>query len=155
MIIALDPEARKQRLQDSDSRPMSETNNGRIIAKHPSLKVLSHKQIKTTIYIKSKTPYISALKRVSKFLSQLPRHGAEYVTIMGMGKAVEKTLSVGCHFQEEKGKRVVVLTQTVALLDDILTEQDPGESAEDMEDDDKETVLRKRTVSGVELRIYY
>ncbi|CEP61987.1 ribonuclease P/MRP protein subunit POP7 LALA0_S04e05160g [Lachancea lanzarotensis] len=135
---------------------MSTVKNGRIIAKHPSVKILSHKQIKTTIYVKSTTPYISAVKRVNKFLSQLQRHGAQYVTVLGMGKAVEKTLSVGCHFQEEKGKKVVVLTQTIPLVDEILAEQagDEGESAEDIEDADLETVLRKRTASGVEVRIY-
>ncbi|SCU87237.1 LAME_0D09296g1_1 [Lachancea meyersii CBS 8951] len=128
--------------------------NQKILVKHPSVKVLSHKQIKTTIYLKSKTPYISALKRVTKFMTQLQRQGAEYVTVLGMGKAVEKTLSIACHFQEEKGKKVVVLTQSVALLDEILADENDDENVEDIEDEDRETVLRKRTVSGVEVRIY-
>ncbi|SCU94683.1 LANO_0E07668g1_1 [Lachancea nothofagi CBS 11611] len=127
--------------------------DGAVVTKHPSVKLLSHKQIKTTIYVKSKTPYVSALKRTNKFLRQLKRHGAEYVTIMGMGKAVEKTLAIGCHFQEEKGKKVIVSTQSVDVLDEIAQES-AYESLEDVEEEDMETTLRKRTTSGVIVRIY-
>ncbi|SCU84728.1 LADA_0D03444g1_1 [Lachancea dasiensis] len=129
-------------------------SNQRILTKHPSVKLLSHKQIKTTIYIKSQTPFVSALKRVNKFLGRLQRHGAEYVSIMGMGKAVEKTLSIACHYQEEKGKKVEVITQSIAVLDEVVKNGDTTEEPEGIDDEDKETSLRKRTVTGVEIRIY-
>ncbi|CUS23930.1 LAQU0S12e03224g1_1 [Lachancea quebecensis] len=130
----------------------------KLIAKRPSLKLLSHKQIKTTLYIKSQTPYVSALKRINKLMSQLQRHGAKYVTVLGMGKASEKTLAVACHFQEEKGKKVEVLTQSVDVLDEILKCDSVTQSIEehnsDAEDVDREVELQKRTVSGVEVRIF-
>ena len=44
--------------------------NTKLIRKRPTLKTLSHKKIKTTIYIKSNTPYIRGLKRTKKFLSE-------------------------------------------------------------------------------------
>lgn len=128
----------------------------KLVVKHPSLKVLSQKQIKTTMYVKSKTPYISALKHINKLLGQLQRHGAEYVTVLGMGKASEKTLAVACYFQEEKGKKTEVLTQSVEVLDELTkgTSEECEDSEEDIQDEDKELVLRKRTISGVEVRIF-
>lgn len=72
-----------------------------------------------------------------------------------MGKAVEKTLALGWHFQDQKNKKIEVYTKTIEVLDEVITEgQADIDMESDVEDDDKETQLKKRAVSGVELRIY-
>ncbi|QHS71728.1 ribonuclease P/MRP protein subunit POP7 [Saccharomyces paradoxus] len=125
------------------------------VRKHSSLKTLTHKQIHTTIFVKSTTPYVSALKRINKFLESVRRHGSSYVTVLGMGKAVEKTLALGCHFQDQKNKKIEVFTKTIEVIDEVITEEQADiEIKSDVEDDDKETRLKKRTLSGVEVRIY-
>lgn len=130
-------------------------SQGKLVSKHPSIKTLSHQKIKTTIYVKSKTPYVSALKRINKFMSQLPRHGSEYVTVMGMGKAVEKTLSLGCYFQDTKGRKVEIITKSIEVLDEVVVNDGDQEDEQNiLHEEDLETTLRKRLVSGVELRIY-
>lgn len=125
----------------------------KLIRKHPSIKVLSRKQLKTTIYVKSNTPYISALKRIKKFLRDLDKNGASYVVVLGMAKATEKVLSLGCHFEQQLGKKVDVLTKSVEVIDEVATEENDLED-DPVEDRDRETLLKKRPVSGVELRIY-
>lgn len=126
----------------------------RVVRKLPSMKVLSRKQIKTTMYVKSSTPYISALKRIKKFLGDLQKNGASYVVVLGMGKAIEKTLSLGCHFEQQLGHRVETLTKSVELVDEVLTDREMAVPHDSGEDTDRETMLKKRTVSGVELRVY-
>ncbi|KAK5778696.1 ribonuclease P/MRP protein subunit POP7 PWA37_000028 [Arxiozyma heterogenica] len=129
----------------------------KLIRKRPTLKTLSHKKIKTTIYIKSTTPYISALKRIKKFLSELQKHGAKYVTLLGMGKAVEKTLALGSYFSQEKGQKVQVMTRTIKVIDelkDISETQESVNEEEETDENDEETFLKRRTLSGVEVRIF-
>lgn len=126
----------------------------KLVRKLPSVKVLSSKQIKTTIYVKSNTPYISALKRIKRFLRDLEKNGASHVVVLGMGRAIEKTLSLGCHFEQQLGKKVEVLTKTVELVDEVAAESDESIESEDLRDADRETTLKKRSVSGVELRVY-
>ncbi|QLL30877.1 hypothetical protein HG536_0A06920 [Torulaspora globosa] len=128
--------------------------HAKLIRKLPSVKVLTRKQIKTTMYVKSNTPYISALKRIKKFLRDLEKNGASYVVVLGMGKATEKTLSLGCHFEQQLGKKVEVLTRTVELVDEVSAESEESIENEDLRDIDRETTLKKRCVSGVELRVY-
>lgn len=123
----------------------------KLLRKLPTVKTLSRKQIKTTIYVKTSTPYISALKRIKKFLRDLPKSGSTYVVVLGMGKAIEKTLSLGCHFEQQLGKKVDVLTKSVELLDEVSLDDEDGDSIKDV---DRETMLKKRTISGIELRIY-
>lgn len=118
---------------------------GKLVKKHPSVKALSPKQIHSTVYLKSRTPYVSALKRINKFLGNTHRSGSSYVTVLATGKAVEKALSLGCHFGQHLQKRVEVLTKSVEVIDEVTEEDDES---------DAETQLKKRTISGIELRIY-
>lgn len=120
----------------------------KLIKKHPSVKSISRKQIHSTLYLKSKTPYVSALKRINKFLTNINKTGSTYVTILGMGKAVEKALSLACHFQDQLQKKVDILTKSI----DVMDELSHGDDDEDPSDADSE--LKKRTVSGIEIRIY-
>ncbi|SCU92014.1 LAMI_0E08350g1_1 [Lachancea mirantina] len=129
----------------------AQKSSGKLISKHPTMKVFSHKKIKTTMYLKASTPYISALKRIGKLLGSLRRHGAEYVSVLGMGKAVEKCLSVACHYEGERAYRVEVRTQSVSVFDEIA---DSDDSEIDIRDEDRETRLQPRNLSGVEVRIY-
>lgn len=117
--------------------------------KLPSVKVLSLRRIKSTMYVKSSTPFMSAVKKIDKMLSICP----QYVTVLGMGKAVSKTLAVACHFQERT--RVQVRTTTVDVLDRIEKSSGPSESNSDSESEsESESELRKRTLTGIELLIY-
>lgn len=125
----------------------------KLIKKHPTVKTLSRNQIKSHIYIKSTTPYVSALKRIKKFLEELNKSSAKCVVILGMGKATEKTLSLGCHFEQQLGKKIDVFTRTVQVLDGI-TDEDPEEVDNGAQEEDLEITLKKRTLSGVEVRIY-
>lgn len=117
----------------------------KLVKKHPSVKVLSAKKIRSTVYLKSQTPYVSALKRINKFLESIHRSGSSYVAVLATGKAVEKALSLGCHFDEHLKKKVEVLTKSVEVIDEVTEEEDEC---------DADTQLKKRTISGVELRIY-
>lgn len=131
--------------------------NAKLIKKRPTIKTLSHKKIKTTIYIKSQTPYVSGLKRTKKFLADLSKHGAKYATLLGMGKAVEKTLALGTYFSQEKGHKIEILTRTVKVIDELKSmdsQEDGAEEDESVDDEDVETFLKRRTLSGVEIRIY-
>ncbi|CAI4058967.1 hypothetical protein N7582_001253 [Saccharomyces uvarum] len=133
----------------------TKSHSSKRVRKHPSLKTLTHKQIHTTVFVKSATPYVSALKRINKFLDGVHKHGSSYVVVLGMGKAVEKTLALGCHFQDQKNKKIEVFTRSIEVLDEVIAEQQEGvESESDVDDEDKETQLKKRTVSGIELHIY-
>ena len=68
---------------------------------------------------------------------------------------MEKTLALGCHFQDQKNKKIEVFTRSIEVLDEVIAEQQEGvESESDVDDEDKETQLKKRTVSGIELHIY-
>lgn len=131
---------------------MQSKTNMKLVKKRPTIKTLSHKKIKTTIYIKTSTPYISGLKRIKKFLADVSKHGAKYVTIMGMGKALEKTLALAAYFNEEKGHKIQIMTKTIKVIDEVKEEDDEIDS--NIDEEDEETILKKRTLSGVEVRIY-
>ncbi|AGO14071.1 AaceriAGR216Wp [[Ashbya] aceris (nom. inval.)] len=97
------------------------------------------------MYVKSGMPYVSGIKRVVRWLEALDarRGGAErYVTLLGLGRAAERTLSVACHFQD--ARRVEVRTLSTEVLDELAA----------ADADDAPTALRARSVSGVEVRIY-
>ena len=97
------------------------------------------------LYVKSGMPYVSGIKRVARWLEALDsrRSGGErHVTLLGLGRAAERTLSVACHFQG--ARRVEVRTLSTEVLDEL--------AAADAEDEPCE--LRARRVSGVEVRIY-
>jgi len=112
--------------------------------RHDPSKKFKFSDLETTIHIKSSTPYISAIKRCQKLLGNLPKKQpkAQYITIMGMGAAIEKTMSIGVFFQKEQGLKVDMLTKSVEVLDEF-----------DDENLDNDTIYRKRKISAVELHI--
>lgn len=58
------------------------------------------------------------------------------VTLMGTGKAVEKTLSLASWFEQQPDCHVVVKTKTVATVDDIIAEGD-ADAADAQEDESR------------------
>lgn len=136
-----------------------EQKQAKIIKKHPSLKQSTHNDIKTLIYIKSSTPFVSGIKRVNKFLKNLEKTKKDpklqCITLLGMGKAAEKTMTLGCYFAEEKRKRIEIRTTSIDVIDEIILQgQDGASITPQLDERDKETELKKRSLSGVEIKIY-
>lgn len=128
------------------------------VIKHPPLKKYSYTELDTTLYVKSSTPFMSAVKRINKMISKfdeipnkrgkLVRRGniskkVKYITVKGMGKCLEKVLNIGIHFQSENFK-VDTFTKTIGVLDEIV----------DGNEDETESELKKRNVGAIEIRIY-
>ncbi|KAG0667827.1 hypothetical protein C6P45_005328 [Maudiozyma exigua] len=136
-----------------------EQKKAKIVKKHPSLKQSTHNDIKTIIYIKSSTPFVSGIKRVNKFLKNLEKTKKDpklqCIMLLGMGKAAERTISLGCYFAEEKRKRIEIRTKSVDVIDEVISPGQEGDTSTPLLDDrDKETELKKRSLSGVEIKIY-
>ncbi|CEP20751.1 unnamed protein product [Cyberlindnera jadinii] len=115
------------------------------LVKHAAPSQFKYSNLQTTVRIQHKTPYISAIKRVDTMMKALKGRQPKksYITVLGMGATIEKTMNIGVHFQAQ-GCRVEVLTKSVEVLDEFL----------DQDDSDDESVLRKRSVSCVELKVY-
>ncbi|KAL4729205.1 hypothetical protein ACLX1H_003616 [Fusarium chlamydosporum] len=98
------------------------------------------------IYVSSKTPFMAAVKRARKQLDaslkttnaapknaslhsrveNLKRTGgvaadSAVVTVMGTGRAIEKTLAVAGWFEQEGDCEVEIKTGTVGTVDDVVT----------------------------------
>lgn len=88
---------------------------------------------------------ISAIKHVQKLLEALPKvsPSARYVTIKGMGKAIDRAIVVAVRLQEQ-GKTVSFHTTTVTVIDEYEKKSDSENPPE----------LKARNVSGIEIRIY-
>ncbi|CAH0022859.1 unnamed protein product [Clonostachys rhizophaga] len=121
------------------------------------------------IYVSPSTPFMSAVKRVQKQLNaglrtqtaahknaslgsrirQLERasassgeKGSATVTVMGTGRAIEKTLSLASWFEQAGDYEVEMRTKTIGTVDDIVAEDDDGEDES-----------RVRKLSGLEVSI--
>lgn len=109
----------------------------------------------TTFLVKSHTPYISAVKKIDKILTKYSgktinvkyQHGqykkVRFVSVKGMGKAIEKTLSIGLKYQLDGDYKVDVFTGSIEVLDEILPT-----------DEDEESVYKRRMVSFVEVKLW-
>lgn len=127
--------------------------NGELRRKLPTLKTFSNDKIKTTIYVKCSSPYISIVKRTNHFLSQLEKRKSRYITLLGMGKAICKTLSVASYFSSLNGYKVDILTTTLQVLDEFYTDDGKDEDGNAISNEDREVKLSPRNLSGVEIRI--
>ncbi|KAL1893083.1 hypothetical protein Cpir12675_004274 [Ceratocystis pirilliformis] len=101
------------------------------------------------IYVSGKTPFMSVISRVRKELdkpcgsnrltsknmglsakiSALKQAGgtqgdSKVVTVMGTGKAIEKTLSVASWFSQQNDCEVAVETKTISTIDDVVLKED-------------------------------
>ncbi|KAG7665150.1 uncharacterized protein J8A68_001206 [[Candida] subhashii] len=138
----------------------------RLQAKHlkhsPNLIPQTETQKASTFLVKSRTPYVSALKTITKQLEKFEKTSnikkfqnlqykrVKYITVKGMGKSIEKTLSILLNFQERY--KVDILTGSVEVLDEFEMEKKEGEDVDD--DEEGEKVYKKRMVSSVEGRIW-
>ncbi|ANZ77388.1 BA75_04963T0 [Komagataella pastoris] len=111
------------------------------LIKHPPMRKYKVTEEKNTFFVKSSTLYVSAVKQISKKVEKLnaTQTKNKVFIVKGMGKSIPKVLSIGVYFQL-KNYRVEVFTGSVKVLDEF-----------EKEDDD--SILSKRTVSSVEVRI--
>lgn len=138
--------------------------NGKHIKHSPNTLPILKLEHETTFLVKSSTPYISALKRIQKILAKfdksvLPNRKyqnveykkVKYVTVKGMGKAIENTLSIALKFQDERNYKVDILTGSVEVLDEFQVASNDDDSDNDYNDD---KIFKKRMVSYIEARIW-
>lgn len=116
------------------------------------------------IYVSSNSPFMSVVRRTRKLLDKALRSNASaaknvslharvealkrdsgggtargaVVSVMGTGKAIEKTLHVASWFEQQGDCVVKIQTRTIATVDDVVTED-----ADDALGADNETRLRK------------
>ncbi|KAG0683083.1 hypothetical protein C6P40_000466 [Pichia californica] len=140
------------------------------IIKHAPLRPYIHTELDSTVYIKSNTPFISAIKRIEKLMKkfdEIPNKKGEmirrgnmskktkYITVKGMGKSISKVLNIGLHFKYEEKFTIDIFTKTVGVLDEFVEEDDKKEENKDNNgEDEDDDLLRKRNVGAVEIRIY-
>ncbi|KAG5953722.1 hypothetical protein E4U57_005228 [Claviceps arundinis] len=135
-------------------RKLAPIPKGAHVQKRPLLRPqLSSSSRSPTMYMSSKTPFMSAVRRVRKQLNRSLRRppasknaslqsrvaalnrstntaaGATgeaakpmVVTVMGTGKAIEKTLSLASWFEHQGDCDVALRTKTVKTVDDIVLE---------------------------------
>jgi ribonuclease P/MRP protein subunit POP7 len=123
---------------------MNKKSDNRRVIKHPPVKTLREVTTPGTIYISKRTPFVSALKRVTKQLDVLTKKQAnrKYVRVIALGRSMDLALSIGTEFQSQ-GRRVDVVTGTELATDEI---DDSGGM--------EEPKMQRRSVSKVEVRIY-
>lgn len=143
------------------------------LIKHAPLRPYVHTELDTTVYVKSTTPFMSAVKRIEKMLykfeeipnkrGELVRRGnasgkCKFITVRGMGKSIDKVVNLGLHFKYEEKCTVDIFTKSVGVLDEFVKnkeEMEPTkEEQEEKEVEEDESVLRKRNVGAIEVRIY-
>ncbi|CDK29874.1 unnamed protein product [Kuraishia capsulata CBS 1993] len=118
-------------MKTKQKAPKLERIEGRLV-KHGSARSFSYQEINRALYIRGDTPFTSAVKHVEKMLDKLSaktgKRGVEsfgntkFITVIGMGKAIEKVLSLGVFLKAEKLYRVDVLTKSVGVLDEFRKE---------------------------------
>ncbi|KAK9320759.1 hypothetical protein V1517DRAFT_196579 [Lipomyces orientalis] len=69
-------------------------------------------------HVSAKSPFISLLKRAKKEVIKLHSRRRNVVLLVGLSKAIEKTLSLGLRFQQ-MGYAIQVETDTVEIEDDL------------------------------------
>lgn len=134
-----------------------------IIKHSPNSKIGLKTEADTTFLVKSKTPYISAIKRIDKMLEKFDKASLDhkkyqrgeykkvkYVVVKGMGRAIEKTTSIGLHYMTQKAYKVDIRTGTVEVLDEIKT----ALAYSSKDDSDEESLFKKRNASFVEVRVW-
>lgn len=116
------------------------------------------KQHAKTVYISSKTNFMSAFKRVKQLLKHIEKRetqvelkharrsnrkgmgqaskflpqkddGPEPVYVKATGKAIDKALQLGLFLQLQRDLRVVLRTESVDVVDDIVAKRDGGTDA--------------------------
>lgn len=135
---------------------------GRVIGKKhvrhgPVSAIPLHVERESVFLLKTRTPYVLAIKRISKMLEKFDatranrKHSTgdykrvKYVAVKAMGRAISLAVLVGLFFEHERRLRVEYVTGTVLVLDEF--------TAEDSENDEEDE-MRKRAVSCLEVRVW-
>lgn len=92
-----------------------------------------------SFYFKSSTPVVSAVKKIDKKLAKLTGN-KRYISVFAMGRSINNACKLSVNYQE-RSFRVDVLTGTTTLLDEFEVK-------------DEENVLKKRSISHIELRVW-
>lgn len=133
------------------------TRSKNIIHK-PTAKSVSYNDIHTKFYVKPNASFIATVKQIKKMLKNCEKKNLkDHISVVGMGRAVGKAISVSSHFSENH--KTQVFTKTVTVLDEKITSTKTEKNEEEDEDfeNDQElnaSQLEKRSVSGIEIRIY-
>ena len=129
------------------------------IVKHAPIKLVG-KSSQDCFYVSSKMAFVSALKKVTKLLKPSRKQPKrQYIRMMGMGKCVDKTISLGLRFQTE-GYKVEIFTGQTTLFDEIKVSQEKTEEKmevdgdDESDSDDEEIVKQQRVISTIEVRVY-
>ena len=133
------------------------TRSKNIIHK-PTAKPVSYNDIHTKFYVNPNASFIATVKQIKKMLKNCEKKNLkDHISVVGMGRAVGKAISVSSHFSENH--KTQVFTKTVTVLDEKITNtktEKIEEGDEDFENDQELSAsqLEKRSVSGIEIRIY-
>lgn len=135
------------------------------IKRSPAQGLLSKTQLDTLVLVKTSTPYQSALKRIDRILDKFDKQTGpvlhrskyqngeykkvKYIVIKGMGKCIQKTISIALHYQT-KGYVVDIYTGTVEVVDTVGN----GEVIETREGPQEQTTNQVRAVGYVEAKIW-
>lgn len=135
----------------------------KLIKHNLGTKLRNKTALDTTFLVKGSTPYMLAVKRIDKMLEKFDTTGVghkkyqlgeykkvRYITVKGMGKAINTAVSIALHFQTKKQYTVDVKTGTVEVLDELR--QALEHSTKDS--DDEEATFKKRQTSYVDIKIW-
>ncbi|SGZ49929.1 CIC11C00000000796 [Sungouiella intermedia] len=133
-----------------------------IIKHSPNTAISNQIEKETTFLVKAATPYMSAIKRIDRILAKFDPTSIDhkkfqrgqykkiqYIRVKGMGRAIDKTTSIGLHYMKNAYK-VDIYTGTVEVVDEISTESYKTKD----DDSDSESTFRKRNASCVEVKIW-
>lgn len=144
----------------------SATYKSKHIKHSPNYQIVLKIERETTFLVKSSSPFIAAVKRINKMLEKFSKASGsknakfrggdyqkvKYVTVKGMGKSIEKTLSLGLKYQNELMHKVDIVTGGVEVLDEFKVKEEDED--DEMDDGDRKSVYKNRMVSFVECRIW-
>ncbi|MCJ1308286.1 hypothetical protein MMC25_001939 [Agyrium rufum] len=127
---------------------------------HPAIpSPYTNSQNPKVVYISTKTPFVSAVKRVRKLLSLMEKRNmgkidlvdgpgmdkqklkalgkrskrSEEVLLKATSRAIEKALSLGLYFQGQGDCRIRIRTGGVSVIDDIVQKEDLGNKEDEKE----------------------
>lgn len=152
------------------------------LVKHSPVGNFKYSNRNRVFKLKKKSPYMSSIKQVTKMLRALENQNIEdharnrvskkkYVTVMGLQIVIPKLLQLGCHFMS-LNYTVEMITTTVVVLDEMVRNREAEETgkeedgeigtektgkekdSENESDEELAEVLKKRLVSGLNLKIY-
>ncbi|KAI9776824.1 MAG: hypothetical protein M1835_005403 [Candelina submexicana] len=135
-----------KKLQRLRNKPPDARIQKRPMLRPPIVSPYAGKQAQKVVYISSKTPFVSAVKRTRKLLNQIDKRSMGKVNLLGKGKdrdkivqtgrvekgepeevvlkatgkAIEKALGLALFFQGQEDCKVKIRTGSIMVVDDII-----------------------------------